>query len=216
MGSNYYIFGIQRSGTNYLQQLITANFKTPRMANRQGACWKHSIDVPAKWDRQMPTFLMYKNPYLWVESMCLRNRVDWLKTQKKYPADDLHHVDLLNINGMNIVNLAKTWAHFHKTWLDDSVLNSSDHLVIKYESLLQDDSRNKVLNTICNVTQWKQSGPSWVNVADGKVSQSPKFDADSKEYYFNQKPKVLDKIQCGAITQTIGPHLIRSMGYKLL
>lgn len=217
MRTKYYMFGIQRSGTNYLQQLISANFNATKMMNNQRTCWKHSLDVPKGWDYGAFTFVIHKNPYLWVESMALRNTVDWLKTQKRYPADDLHHIKHLNLNEMNIINLAKTWRDFHTTWLKSDNLNPRVHIVIKYENLLDDEKRAMTLNTIRHLTKWdmKHKG-EWVNVKNGKVSQSPNFNDASKTYYQKQQPKELGKMQTGAITHAIGEQMIRDMGYEIL
>ena len=215
--TQYFMFGIQRSGTNYLQQLLHENFQSVKLMNRQGTCWKHSLEVPKGWDYGRFTFVIYKNPYTWVESMTLRNRVDWLKTQNRYPADDLHKIDVLNVEGMNIVNLAYTWRDFHTTWLRSDVLNPRTHLVIQYENLLDDQKRAKTLNTIRHLTKWDMKHPNaWVDVPIGKVSQSFNFNKKSKEYYQKQMPQTLTKIQTGAITHAIGPNLIREMGYEIL
>lgn len=217
MQSNYYMFGIQRSGTNYLQQLIQKNFCATKMKNDQRTCWKHSLDVPKLWDYGEPTFVIYKNPYLWVESIATRNQVDWVATQKRYPADDKYHIDALNLNGFNLINLAKTWRDFHTTWLKSDNLNPRVHIVIKYENLLDPQKRAMTLNTIRHLTNWEMKNKGeWVNAKPGQVSQSRNFTNDSKIYYEKQQPQVLNRMQTGAITHAIGSQLISDMGYKIL
>ena len=220
MDSNsYYIYGIQRSGTNYLEQLIKSNFPSCRVMNSQQRAWKHSINMPIHWDNTQYTFIIHKNPYTWVESMCFRNRVDWIKTQKTYPANELHTADILNVEGANIVNLARTWKHFHNTWLFSEETKSPKRLVIRYEDLLNDNSRRVILSTIAQMTKWghkKTSDNDWHNPKMGKVSQSPDFDEKRLAYYQKQYPEKLTKLQIGAITQEIKPQMIRQMGYKVL
>jgi len=119
----YYVFGLQRSGTNFLETIFNQNFMSNRM---NGFCdyrsWKHSIDVPAKYDSTVTTFVIHKNPYTWVESIALRNNVDWLKSQTTYPALEINdpRVAIGDKKKFDLINLCKTYRHFHETWLDRS------------------------------------------------------------------------------------------------
>jgi hypothetical protein len=143
-----------------------------------------------------------------------RNRVDWNNSQKEYPASSLHPNTEFNINSLNIINIAKTWKHFHKTWLMSNILKDTLHLVIPYEDLLYDKKREMILTKILDLTKWnvKRLG-GWVNIPHGKVSQSPTFDENSRIYYMKQKPCILSKIQIEGITTEVGYDMISRMGY---
>ena len=213
MNPQFYIFGIQRSGTNYFCTLLDQNFGASLLNPGQGA-WKHSIEVPKKWDSSQQTFLIYKNPYTWVESIICRMKVDWFKTQLTYPGDEQHEDDDLMYDGMNIENIAKTWKHFHDTWLNQGLYH------FRYEMLLMEESRDEILDTIQQQTGWESTSSSldgsWSNVNAGSVNLSSKFKVEDKEYYKKCEPKVLTDKQISCVTQTIGVDMIESLGYKAL
>lgn len=184
------MFGLQRSGTNYLEQLLKLNFGIQK-ANRN----KHSVIVPNNYtDSNLPTFVIYKNIYTWLESICMRNRVDWLKIQLMYPADEPISSDL-KLGGLNIINIAKTYYTFLKNWEKEPVY------FIKYEDLLFKDSREKILNDIEKKFNLRRKNNKWLNVDYGKVSQSPNYNSQIENYYKNMQPKYLNEFQINKIKQ---------------
>ena len=73
-----YIFGIHRSGTNYLMSLLNSNFgkiHEKNINNNYQPLWKHSVVVDSNIG-DYPTFVIYKNPYTWVESIIKRKQDD--------------------------------------------------------------------------------------------------------------------------------------------
>ena len=208
--SAFFVFGMQRSGTNYFCELLEQNFSAVTLNPGQRA-WKHSIDVPSKWQSNKPTFVIHKSPYTWVESNVCRMKVDWFKTQLTYPGDEQNSDPELMYDGMNIENIARTWKHFHDTWL-----SLETPMVVQYEKLLVEESRDQILDDISNRFGWKCTSPSldgsWSNVGDG-VNLSSKFKPEHKEYYKKGQPKVLTPKQIACITDTIGLSMITDMGY---
>lgn len=209
---DYFIFGLQRSGTNYLEQLINQNFNG-RRANRVNKCWKHSINIPEGYNDQQPTLIIYKNPYTWVESICLRNTVDWLKTQKDYPAQEGPDELLLGPNEINIENLAKTYNHFLNTWLWNRSWNVKT-CVIKYEDLLITNSRNSILSGISQILPVRKSN-EWVNPQRGKISQSKDYNEDREHYYLSMKPQQLTRTHLDSINNILGDRIVE-LGYEKL
>lgn len=81
------VFGLQRSGTNYVEQLLLRNVKksavlnggnaTPREAyigNNFKGLWKHgynfsSSDFKKLFKHKFKIFYVYKHPYRWIESV---------------------------------------------------------------------------------------------------------------------------------------------------
>jgi len=206
----FYIFGMQRSGTNYFCELMELNFSAVALNPGQRA-WKHSIDVPSKWQSDKPTLVIHKNPYTWVESIVCREKRDWDKTQLTYPSNEIHEDADLMYEGMNIENNARTWKHFHDTWL-----SLETPMVVQYEKLLVEETREQILDEISERFEWSNTSPSldgsWSNVGDG-VNLSSKFKPEHKEYYKKGQPKVLSPRQIACITDTIGASMIRDMGY---
>lgn len=210
---DYFIFGLQRSGTNYLEQLINQNFKG-RRSNKVNRSWKHSIDMPKQYDLSKPTLIIHKNPYMWIESICLRNTVDWLKTQKTYPAQEGSNELKLGPNQINVENLAKTYKHFHNTWVWNNK-TCKLYQVIKYEDLLVDQKRVQILSQIEKELLPIRKSNQWVNPQRGKVSQSRDYNETREKYYLSMQPKELNRIQLDAINTILGDDIER-MGYKKL
>ena len=215
--NQYYVFGLQRSGTNFLETILNQNFMTTRMnGNAVNRCWKHSIDVPVKYNKDVTTFIIHKNPYTWVESIALRNTVDWLKTQTTYPALEINdpRVVIGTKKKLDLINLCKTYRHFHETWLDKG------HMVIKYEDMLIPQNRTQIINNIhTDMGLTKKTGikpPQWIIPNKGQVSQSRDYTQDREQYYIKGKPKTLSDLQIATLNEVIGTDLILKMGYEVL
>lgn len=93
------IFGLQRSGTNFAEQLVKRNIKGITIANTWSkplGIWKHSYDIDnssgtrnqragnsagnridvAKFHKigtEITSWYIHKNPYSWIESICTKN-----------------------------------------------------------------------------------------------------------------------------------------------
>lgn len=152
---DYYIFGLQRTGTNYIEILLHRNFVT-RKLNPGSRAWKHSINHPDGYQKNQPTVIIYKNPYTWIESLCLRNTVDWLKRQRDYPADEKPSGALLfGPKNLNVVNLAKTYAHWVDSWaLNEDIIERRNTIIVMYEDLLDDKKRDLILTNVMNTFSW--------------------------------------------------------------
>lgn len=215
----YFDFGLQRSGTNFLEQILNQNF-SGRRQNRNNASWKHFIDPPAGWSAQFPTFLIYKNPYTWVESICFRNTVDWIKTQRKYPAQQGPDELKLGPKSINVDALARTYRHWHDKWLNDPdkpELLNQNVFVIKYEDLLNESKRNDILNRIQAKFNPHRNNPNAWNIPTyGKVSQSSDYSRERENYYKEAKPEKLEQKHIDCINELVGVDLIQKLGYEIL
>jgi len=210
----FYTQGLQRSGTNYLQTLVEKNFKDVRL-NRDfpSEFWKHAIDMPESQYICPTTFLfvVHKNPYTWIESL-FKIDIGWKQKQTTYDASvgpEEHMID-----GWNIVSLAKTYKHFHNTWiwkLDKRFHHRS--LDVRYEDLLVTDDRNMILSEI-----QKRFGPEkrgrWINPSI--VPMSGSFTNKMQDYYLKGIPEKLSDFHIDLINETIGEDKIRSLGYEVL
>jgi len=209
---NYFIFGLQRSGTNFLEEIMKKNFRGTRY-NRQKKCWKHSITVPWDYDISLPTILLYKNPYTWIESLCDRNKVDWLRTQKNYPADKSTNIDMIaGANKFDVTVLAKAYRDWHKNWKE---FKCDSRYFVRYERLLSPTDCDIILKEISskydvNVVK------AWNIPKIGQVSQSRDYSMERQEYYIKMQPTILTDIQIEAITKIITPELITDIGYDPL
>jgi hypothetical protein len=215
---NYFDFGLQRSGTNFIEQIIQTNFNGQRQ-NRHKAGWKHFIDPPELWEGQHATFLIYKNPYTWVESICFRNTVDWIKTQRTYPALEGPAINKLGPKGISVEQLAKTYKHWHESWIEKPkpTANYNNVVVIRYEDLLREGKRNEVLENIQTKFNAQRKNPNQWNIPQkGKVSQSRDYDKEREEYYLSMKPTKLEARHINAINEIVGTDRIQRLGYEVL
>ena len=213
----YFDFGLQRSGTNFLELLIQSNFGGQRQ-NRHNAGWKHYIDPPELWVGQHPTFLIYKNPYTWVESICFRNTVDWIKTQRKYPALEGPAVNKLGPKGINVEQLAITYNHWYQQWIENPKpsANYDNVVIIRYEDLLREGKRNNILSGIEAKFNTKRKKPnSWIIPQMGKVSQSRDYHKDREQYYLDMKPEKLSENHIKIIGEVLGD-AVANLGYRKL
>ena len=212
---DYYIFGLQRSGTNFLQKLIFCNFHARKVNAKEGA-WKHSIVDPPKYDKSLPTIIIYKNPYTWVESVSMRNNVDWIETQNKYPVNEqIREALKVGPKNMNLRNLCMTYSSFHNNWLRRNDINK--YLIIKYEDLLDPEKRSEVLAKIEDRFGFqRKTRGKWVIPERGDVSQSKDYDEEREKYYLECKPKYLTSRQINEVNRIVGAKRIMRMGYKIL
>lgn len=211
---DYYIFGLQRTGTNFVEATMKNSF-TVRKTNTQRNCWKHSIDVPKQYRTNSPTIVIYKNPYTWIESIAFRNSVDWVRTQTKYPAKEVCEEDLqVGDDKLNVSNLAKTYNHFYTTWL----LNTpgSNTAFIKYEDLLVPYSRIEIFQNLGKQFQLVQKGENLVFPERGSVSQSKDYTSTRELYYVKQVPEKLSPRQIEEISSLIDDRIFQKTGYKRL
>ena len=207
------IFGLQRSGTNFLEQLLCTNSHDISVQINQ----KHSLNVPADFDDSINTFVVYKNPYTWIESICFRNKVDWIKKSSAenstmlhlYPA--LEHIDnkyKIGTHKINLVNLCKAYNHFHRNWKN---VEATCIRFIKYEDLLSD---NKV-EVIQSLLQFVDADVSDVKIpGPGKVSQSKRYTVTDEEYYKKSKPKYLTDEQIAKANEFLKDDIFEFLGYE--
>lgn len=218
----FMIFGLQRSGTNYLTKLLKNNFEDARHTNVGQKVWKHSLDVfPQEKMRAANVILhIHKNPYMWVESIAFRNHVDWIARQTRYKATDLDQCGpdgVIGPKAMNPYNLARTYLEFHENWC----LNPPPHvlnrlLTVRYEDLLDPEKRDDFLDHLSDKFDMRPQHDKWVNLDYGSVSQSADYDDCRERYYIEQRPIHLTAENIQLINKAITPEVIRSMGYEVL
>lgn len=214
----YYIFGLQRSGTNYIEDLLRTNFDANRLNRAERklihSTWKHLVEIPYENLREgVPIIMMYKNPYLWVESLCWRNAVDWRTTQLLYPATEGNPDMFAGPHELNVVNLAKTYLTWHRAWNTPSN-RLSNATIIKYESLL-DDNHVNVLNQLKRTHGFVLNRKEIVDIKKGAVGQSGDYTDARENYYASQKTQHLSAYHKNLITSTLGPGNIKKWGYDI-
>ncbi len=196
-----YVFGLHRSGTNYLTSLLNVNFKKIIQVNSDGnytPLWKHSVVVDSTIG-DYPTFVVYKNPYTWVESIIKRRQDDGhniMLASKYLPhyVDENRYIktdsDLSYYDGkISFERLLNIYRQFYENW----ILNfpkQNNLFVISYEDLLIKEKRDKILDIIGKKFNW-DSPNNWLNSEPGTIPLSKDYTHERGEYYLNGKPKEL-------------------------
>jgi len=211
----YFMSGLQRSGTNFIEESVSKNYGT-RKVNNGKDLWKHHIVVPSAL-KTKNVIIVYKNPYTWIESIAFRNSVDFLRTQRHFPVDELpRDKDMMVGSGnFNLINLAKTWKTYQQNWCFNYSKKESA-FYIKYEDLLEDEKREEIFCNLENKFDWKRKQKTLQFTNRGGVSQSRDYNANREEYYRLGVPKDLTEKQIYMINNTIGRSLISHMGYEVL
>jgi hypothetical protein len=198
--NEFYIFGLQRSGTTFLEQLLHLNFGC-RVANSHDS-WKHSIEklvFPS-----YTIFNIYKNPYTWIESVMFREHADLPITSPQILEESSLN-DGLHLR-INPVELAKIYENYCNNWC---VNLSNNTFIIRYEDLIEKDSLKHFIEMIpftriCNDIKIPKAG-FWM---------SEGFKEDIIPYYLKGIPEHLNSHQINAINEIISDQTFSRLGYQ--
>ena len=200
MNNEYYLYGLQRSGTNYLRKLIELNFCYHARNKKSPRSWKHRLDVPEN-PGGYPCICIYKNPYKWIESLH-RNPEDFFEKQETFQC--------FNEDGSyNLTNVAKTYRHWIETWALP-IEHVRNIYTLKYEDLIKDKKETLIrLSSIFKVLF------DSANIIEPKtVLNSVKFTDDKKEYYLKSKEtSILTREQIDEVNKIFDIDFMDSIGY---
>lgn len=126
MAKEFFVFGLQKSGTKYFKKLIEENTDLKFF---QDYAWKHDIDTSVCKDDNVIKFWITKSPYNWVRSVVFRSRVDILGKYRRYK---LKSKDSLTVRDLNIKSLMTLYNEYHGSWVESGLEN------VHYEDLLKD------------------------------------------------------------------------------
>lgn len=199
------VLGMQRTGTNYFEQLIKLNIDAkPAFGNKWG--WKHAHayrDI-VEWcrfnphdppDEPVKAVIMIKNPYTWYTSI------------KKW--FDIHNLDSSVEAVFNRYNHLYTEhkhllnKYFYNTVFDQSIL-------VRYEDYLLDEEQEikRVAHTFGAELSLPLKKPT-------TVANSPKpFTTAIKDYYIKQIPRYIsDTKLLKQVTQAVDWDLMKYYNY---
>ena len=218
----FLIFGLQRSGTNLLSDMLTRSFSSLENnfyqinERRFDSVWKHSIYVPTIYI-DCPLFVIFKNPYKWVESICLRNYADILSRQVKYPIDEKEGFAnnvLFGKNKFNLVNLGKLYSHFFESWVVNQNKNIKQKIIVNYEDLLDKEKRgvfydkvSKKFNINLNISMDPIS-------LEGQVYQSENYSNENFDKYNESSKLQLNKESISVLNSNLNELIFNTLGYK--
>ncbi len=218
----FLIFGLQRSGSNILSEMLKRGYSSPNNSfvqindRRFDVIWKHSIYVPTI-NIDCPTFIIFKNPYKWVESICLRNYRDILTRQVKYPIDERKGFSdnhLFGKNKFNLANLGKLYSYFFESWIVNKNNNIKQKIIVKYEDLLDKEKREFFFKKIS-----KKLSVNYNIVIDpislvGQIYQSENFSEENLNYYKREKELSLSKENLSVLNSNLNNLIFSMLEYK--
>lgn len=197
--AKFTVFGLQRSGTNFLEQLLRKNIAGANVLNawrHDDGIWKHAYDIGSKpvngrtaghrgdpkkeglIGTQIHSIYVHKHPYSWIQSICDK-QVD---IKKVYPHVMEPHQDSdFMLASLNIENLAKLYRDHTAYWL--KMLDEKKIYHLKYEDLIE--SPEKTREYVTNIATY--FNVKFINkdniVIPKKVGQSNEFtEADRTKY----------------------------------
>jgi hypothetical protein len=228
----YYQFGMQRTGTTAIDAAIRHNYQIwkmndhPRNLDREvtpphpNLCWKHNINIPPKMEDDAPVILNYKNPYTLIESFAYRKGLGnggWDHTYKdlyKQPYNPEICIDRKGDGRTYIKQVMMVYKHWAGTWLRFANREADRTTLIKYENLLVPEKRIEIFDGISQKYGWGDPIPGDLFWPEHCGSSLPI--ADRIEYYLNEEPTKLTRVQIDCINDTLGTDLIERMGYRVI
>jgi hypothetical protein len=186
------IFGLQRSGTTFLEFLLKDNFHC-ELSN--DANWKHSL---TKIQTDHITFNIYKNPYTWIESIVFRDPADILVVHPHLLETGYN----IGHDKVNLANLAKLYNDYTLEWIDEQTL-------VKYESLIDPNMLVEFVNKVPFGRKKR-----WVGLPKpGSLFMSEGFSDDTIPYYLEGKPTKLSGTDIDIINDNIDQSVFDKLGY---
>jgi len=210
----FFVYGLQRSGTNFLQRYISNNTTLTHKKTE----WKHIKEAENLGAVDRLNIYIYKSPYKWVESIA-RNHEDFPKRWgPEYPIkstgdgivtiESTHRGREKDKKHFNVEALVQCYNdHLHE-WFS---IDQDNVIFVQYEELIKDPQEWLAdLGRKCEFTVKSTKVPD-------KVPQSHKFTEENKQYYTNpEKLEYLTREQIDVINATIDPQILNFIKYKKL
>jgi hypothetical protein len=218
----FLIFGLQRSGTNLLSNMLTRSFSSLKNnfyqinERRFDPIWKHSIYVPTIYV-DCPLFVIFKNPYKWVESICLRSHADILYRQVKYPIDEKEGFAnnvLFGEKKFNLENLGKLYSHFFESWIVNQNKNIKQKIIVNYEDLLDKEKREVFYDTVSKKFDINLNILTDPISLAGQVYQSENYSKKDFDNYNVSSKLQLNKENLIALNSNLNDLIFDTLGYK--
>lgn len=210
MTIEYTVLGLQRSGTEFIEELIRRNLPNSHIANTRpdrpsNKIWKHCYGIK-RLPKHINFLYTHKHPYMWIESI-LNNHVDVLDS---YSYPHVAKPGKFMLKGFNIEALATLYRDHTRFWLD--LIPRAPIYYTSYEDLIDSEE-----NTIYHVNQIsKFFNQPLINdhvEIPGKVRQSNPFTEKDREKYRNTITTILEPQHIEVIDKILY-NIMLQQGYK--
>ena len=202
----YKIHGLQRTGTNYLNLLLTTNYDLE--AEKEKGGWKHGFYEAV----EMPVIVTVKNPYSWIDSI---HRYSNSHREKRKRMDLPTFIrSKYSFEGMESESPMDHWNKMNNHWWD--LASEIKTYTIPYEHIQQDPKMT--CDSIANVFNLPKSekfyNPTGVVLpSEQEYSQRP-FDNE----YYNESLylKKYSKEDLSYINDCLDYNLMECFGYDVI
>jgi hypothetical protein len=223
------LYGLQRSGTNYLQTLLTTNFEVKLEMDPYTyslPIHKHFRPYSKPWffphlnllhDFKFESFNQFdehcqrltKQPDL-KYVVVAKEPYSWYLSYSRFAKKEsiFYYMKKKYVNQMYLID----YSLYFKKWLDFIEEGSEKILLINYESLLKDF--DGAMGNLKNKFGFKTTEASFQNTS--KVRMSKKFSAQKRDTYLtgNHHTKFRDD-ELLVLTENLNADVVEKLGYKL-
>lgn len=228
MSNTFTVFGLQRSGTNFLEQLLKNNVSQVNIVNRWKSgdgIWKHAYDMEKKptngktageqGDKtkaemiggRIHAIYIHKHPYSWLQSITNKH-VDIKKT---YPfvTDD----STIMLKDLNLIRLTQLYRDHTAYWLNKVETRKVYH--VKYEDLIESESHTKeIVKDIASFFDRKIKHKT-IQIPN-RVSQSKQFTEEERQRYKKYQIQTLSYEHIQEINRILNRDHLEKQGYDLI
>lgn len=235
------VIGIQRSGTNYISTLLEDNFHVNSIDTGIGRkpgdpreyFWKHSYN-PDQYEQntdnspevvksgitnlkkdKIPTILITKNPYFWLESVKRvpgdigKKNITFVKWRNLIWKGSKPTIRLLDLEVFDLESVCKMWNDYHSFWIENKFENLH---TLRYEDLIsQVDKEIDIISTKFNLETKAQK----IKIPK-KVHMSQDFDAKRIQRSIDQKSPNISEEEKKIMTSTLSTEVLEFYNYKIL
>jgi len=215
------LYGLQRSGTNFVKSLLDRNFQTiwendssprnspahkhyrpyggeafPTQEYRTEDSPKTFRDLEARLEPPLPTYylIVSKSPYSWLLSYKKwARRCDW-------PEPDHHYIE--------------EWNHFYRTWLKWG--ETTERIIfVRYIDVLEnvEQELQRIRKDVGLKKRWQAC---FLKMIPSKVEQSPNFDKERRLHYLEKKfLEEYSQKEIGVVNKNLANRVVKRMGYEV-
>lgn len=228
MSNTFTVFGLQRSGTNFLEQLLKSNVGQVNIVNRwksSDGIWKHAYDMEKKPNdgksageqgdkrkaemigNRIHAIYVHKHPYSWIQSITNKH-VDIKKT---YPF--VTEKSSIMLKDLNLIRLAQLYRDHTAYWLDKVETRKVYH--VKYEDLIESDAHTKEI--VKDISSFFNRNLKHKTIQiPNRVSQSNKFTEKEREKYKKYQIQTLSYEHIQEINRILNRDHLEKQGYDLI
>jgi len=222
------LYGMQRTGSNFTQQVVLRNFQNIRFCNNDFArCLPVHKHFRLYDEKTVIPDIRYYNSFTYSKFGDFKNHVQqitgreinlflvtikdpysWYVSYQRHARKNKYPYVKRSVNSHYIID----YNLYYRKWLDFSMEAPGEVLIVKYEDLIDDlEASIQKIGSTFNLTRSSEQVQ-----APGKVPMSRKFTSNRAAYY--KDSKYLDLIsekEKYVIPQLLDKELLATMGYKI-